>query len=232
MSGLWVLPEELGDYSTSEYAYEAAKSASFLLWGLSGRKFTGTTTATETYEYPRPNIDPSLIFDEPTEAGLTYKYVTQPYVPNTYYRLRGRPVQSIALVTNLADNTTISPDDYDVINHAVLQFHYILNADVEVTYSYGNPPPTMGKMAARQLAIEFAMLWSGDEDCSLPQRVTSVTRQGISYTLLDAQDFIADLRTGVYAVDLFLKTTNPDRAVQRARVFSPDIPRGKRKSTS
>jgi hypothetical protein len=83
-------------------------------------------------------------------------------------------------------------------------------------------------MAARTLAIEFAKLWSGDDDCALPQRVTSISRQGVSYTLLDSQDFIDDLRTGVYAVDLFLKSSNPDKARRRSRVFSPDSPRARR----
>jgi hypothetical protein len=83
-------------------------------------------------------------------------------------------------------------------------------------------------MAARTLAIEFAKLWAGDEDCALPQRVTSISRQGVSYTLLDSQDFIDDVRTGLYAVDLFLKTSNPDKARARARVFTPDVPRARR----
>jgi hypothetical protein len=83
-------------------------------------------------------------------------------------------------------------------------------------------------MAARTLAMEFAKLWAGDDDCMLPQRITSISRQGVSYTLLDSQDFIDDVRTGVYAIDLFLKTVNPDKARAKSRVFSPDVPRARR----
>jgi hypothetical protein len=36
------------------------------------------------------------------------------------------------------------------------------------------------------------------------------------------------MRTGIYAIDLFLKSTNPDKARAKARVFSPDIARGRR----
>jgi hypothetical protein len=50
----------------------------------------------------------------------------------------------------------------------------------------------------------------------------------VSYTLLDSQDFIDELRTGIYAVDLFLKSVNPDKARAKARVFSPDVPRARR----
>jgi hypothetical protein len=83
-------------------------------------------------------------------------------------------------------------------------------------------------MAARTLAMEFCKLWNGDDDCALPQRVTSISRQGVSYTLLDSQDFIEEMRTGLYAVDLFLKTVNPDKARAKSRVFSPDVPRARR----
>jgi hypothetical protein len=85
-------------------------------------------------------------------------------------------------------------------------------------------------MAARKLAIEFARLWSGDEMCELPQRVTSVSRQGVSYTILDNQEFIDELRTGLYEIDLFLKVTNPDNARRKSKVFSVDTPRARRYS--
>ena len=58
--------------------------------------------------------------------------------------------------------------------------------------------------------------------------MTSVVRQGVSYTVLDNQDFIDELKTGIYAVDLFLRVANPDRARARARVFSPDVARARR----
>ncbi len=100
--------------------------------------------------------------------------------------------------------------------------------NVEVTYSYGVDPPTLGKMAARTLAIEFVKLFNNDDDCALPQRITSIARQGVSYTLLDSQDFIQEMRTGLYAVDMFLKSVNPHKAVAKARVFTPDVPRARR----
>jgi hypothetical protein len=100
--------------------------------------------------------------------------------------------------------------------------------NVEITYAYGIPVPTAGKMAARKLAIEFARLWAGDEMCELPQRVTSVSRQGVSYTILDNQEFIDELRTGLYEIDLFLKVVNPDNARRKSKVFSVDQPRARK----
>jgi len=83
-------------------------------------------------------------------------------------------------------------------------------------------------MAARTLALELVKLYEGTDDCALPNRVTSIARQGVTYTVLDNQDFIDELRSGIYAVDLFLRAVNPDRARARARVFSPDVPRARR----
>jgi len=82
---------------------------------------------------------------------------------------------------------------------------------------YGTPVPVAGKMAALTMATEFAKLWSGDDDCALPQRITSVSRQGVSYTILDNQEFIAELRTGLYAVDLFLKQSTRTTLVENQR---------------
>lgn len=58
--------------------------------------------------------------------------------------------------------------------------------------------------------------------------MTSVSRQGVSYTILDNQEFIEELRTGLYVIDLFLKTVNPDNARRKSKVFSPDQPRARR----
>lgn len=235
MSNLWVLPEELGDQADSEYAYEACKTASYLLWALSGRKYSGMTSVTETYRFIRETFDNEWIYRAQTQGFILSEFLLRPGREKTTVPLRGRPVVAIDLVRATTDFAAgieepriISPDDYFVTEHGILNFRTALWDDIEVSYRYGSIPPTAGRMAARALAKQFTLAWEGSEECSLPDRVTSVNRQGISYTILDQQDFIADLRTGVYEVDLFLKTTNPDRALRRARVFSPDTRRARR----
>jgi hypothetical protein len=96
-----------------------------------------------------------------------------------------------------------------------------------VTYTYGTGPPALGRIAAKALADQYILAMSNSDECMLPQRVTQISRQGMSWTLLDPQDFLDKGRTGIYQVDLFLTTVNPDGARLRSRVFSPDIPRGK-----
>lgn len=244
MSNLWITPEELGVYAESEFAYEAAKAASNLLWAMSGRKYSGITTVTERYVCATLSYryGPSVrnnkaelvlgdVYNIPYSDMDSYTAVTTDGLsPQSRIRLRGRPVQKIHTIRN-RNGAVVDQNSYYLVDHSTIQAtagSRWTPCDIEVTYTYGIEPPTMGKMAARTLAIEFCKLWNGDDDCILPQRVTSVSRQGVSYTILDSQDFIAELRTGLYAVDLFLKSVNPDGARAKARVFTPDVPRGRR----
>lgn len=249
MSNLWVTPEELGAYAESDYAYDAAKTASYLLWGMSGRKFSGITTVTERYvssfdPYLRTtgsslNYSPVLIngnVENIASGGLLGNYgYGQDFQgdgtsSSSRLRLRGRKVVKIHTVRDL-NGDIIDPSKYYLAEHSTLigvPGSGWFSSRVEVTYTYGSPPPTAGRAAARVLATELVKMYEGDDTCALPQRVTSISRQGVSYTLLDSQDFIDELRTGIYAIDLFLKTANPDKARARSRVFSPDMPRARR----
>lgn len=247
MSNLWVETDELGVYADSDYAYDAVNTASYMLWAMSGRKFSGTTTVTERYvsmydPYLRTgashlNYSPTLINGQVENLpqggfGIDSHHDYQGDGTSSYsrVRLRGRKVVRVhALRTG--DGDIVDSSTYYLADHSTI--YGTPNAtwtpsNVEVTYTYGSPPPVAGKAAARMLAIELVKLYEGDDTCALPQRVTSVSRQGVTYTVLDSQDFIDDLRTGVYAIDLFLKTVNPDKARARSRVFSPDTPRARR----
>lgn len=247
MTNLWANVEDLGTYSESDFAYDAVKTASYILWALSGRKFSGITTVTERYV---SQFDPYF-----RTAGSGYKYLPTLIEGNVQnlpvgrdlrvygndylgdgtssrsrVRLRGRKVIKIHTVRDVNGNI-VDPNKYFLADHSTLYGNPGANwtpTNVEVTYTYGTPPPTAGRAAAKLLAIELVKLYEGDETCALPQRVTSISRQGVNYTILDDQDFVENMRTGLYAVDMFLKATNPDKARARARVFSPDVPRARR----
>lgn len=247
MSNLWTDVEELGVYADSDYAYEAVKTASYLLWGMSGRKFSGTTTVTERYvsQYdPYLRAGGSRLEYQPTLINGQVENIPQGgFGRNSHrdfqgdgtssysrIRLRGRKVVRVHNLRDMNGNI-IDPTTYYLVDHSTIYGTPNAtwsSANVEVTYTYGTPPPTAGKAAARMLALELVKLYEGDDTCALPQRVTSVARQGVTYTILDNQDFIDELKTGLYAVDLFLKTVNPDKARARSRVFSPDTPRARR----
>ena len=243
-NNLWVQPSELGAYSRSEYAEEACKVASFLLWAMSGRKYTGETVVTERYTCVLRNnrMGPSTktnsavlfggdVYNIPSGDYDEYSELTADGLsPDARIKLRGRPVTKIIAMRNKV-GAVIDPSKYYLVDHSTI--HVAAGTawtpcNTEITYMYGSPVPVAGKMAARTMALEFAKLWAGDDDCALPQRITSISRQGVSYTILDQQEFIDELRTGLYAVDLFLKTVNPDNARRKAKVFTPDVPRARR----
>jgi hypothetical protein len=93
-----------------------------------------------------------------------------------------------------------------------------------VRYTYGQNPPWIGQMAARELACELYKSCTGDSlglECALPSGVTRMQRQGITierdpFTRWGRQEGI--WRTGLPQVDLFLNTYNPS-GVRRRPVF-------------
>jgi hypothetical protein len=101
----------------------------------------------------------------------------------------------------------------------------------QVEFVYGALPPPSGELAARTLACELARSRAGME-CRLPQRVTAITRQGVSMAFLDSQDFITEGLTGIYEVDMFLQSVNPNGLERRAGVLSPDVSRPVRRVQS
>ena len=58
------------------------------------------------------------------------------------------------------------------------------------------------------LAVEYGKAAQGNP-CALPERITSVTRQGVSWTVLDPQDFLDKGYTGMSRVDHWLAAVKP-----------------------
>ena len=77
----------------------------------------------------------------------------------------------------------------------------------EVTYTYGGAPDPEWVMAAARLGWEFAVLWSPDcgVSCRLPQRVQTITRAGVSMTVLDPLTVFGEGKTGLPEVDALLE---------------------------
>lgn len=102
---------------------------------------------------------------------------------------------------------------------------------VAVDYTYGVlDPPLIAQRAISVFSAEIQLAESGSNDCRIPERVTSVTRQGVSWTMLDPQEFLSDGRTGIYEVDLAIRALNPGKAKARARLFSASFPPPMRRS--
>lgn len=91
-----------------------------------------------------------------------------------------------------------------------------------VAITYGNPIPEGLKRAAAVLASEFIKQCAG-EACRLPQRTTTVTRQGLTIDMIDPQQFLESGRTGIYEIDLAIKAWNPHGLTRPGFVWSPEV---------
>lgn len=94
-----------------------------------------------------------------------------------------------------------------------------------VSYVHGRSVPFGGRVAAGVLASELNKAVCNDDTCALPRRVQTITRQGVSVSFIDPMTFLADGLTGLYEVDLWIRSVNPNRLARRARVHRVDDPR-------
>lgn len=90
-----------------------------------------------------------------------------------------------------------------------------------VTVTYGKPIPELVKLAASEFACQLIKKCFG-RPCDLPQRISSINRQGMSATFLDPMEFMKDGMTGIFIVDLAIKTYNPHKLYKKPTVVSPD----------
>lgn len=95
-----------------------------------------------------------------------------------------------------------------------------------ITGLAGVAPSATAVRAAKALAVELVRACTpGEEEaCALPERVTNIVRQGASMTILDPFDFLTDGRSGIYIVDLFISSSNPNGLSRPSRAWSPDLP--------
>jgi hypothetical protein len=232
----WTTVDRLDD-PDSAYAQEAIESASHILWLLSGRKYGGVRSTREVYcqeRYP----DEQPVYRGSGDVRGAAPALRNGQVSNVFcsscggcphvVRLRGVPIISVEEVSVGGNSVPLS----QVLVHDYAEISPLTGCwgtceDLEIAYTYGTAPPASGVHAATELANQYLWAITGDPQCSLPQRITSVSRQGVSWTLLDQQDFLEQGRTGLYVVDLFLKSVNPYNARMRPRVFSPDMPRAR-----
>lgn len=93
----------------------------------------------------------------------------------------------------------------------------------EVTYFKGQPVPNVLLRAAGELACEWARACAG-ADCRLPQRVTSISRQGVSVSMTDLDVLLKAGLTGVATVDQVIRQFNPYALTSKMTISSPDWP--------
>lgn len=217
---------------------EVNSAASRVLWELSGRRFSGTCDKTV-----RPLCDDCSCGYQILSRGhiVAYDYESYSRFCNTCLiacspsrvLLSGDPVREIIEVK--IDGVVLAPTEYRLdqwryltrMNGSVWPSTQRLDLeDTEVgtwsvRYTYGQNPPDLGQMAARELACELYKACAGDVECALPAGISRISRQGIT---IERNPFIAwgrqggIWRTGLPMVDLFLNTYNP-AGIKRRPVF-------------
>lgn len=93
----------------------------------------------------------------------------------------------------------------------------------QVEYLRGIPVPEGGKIAAGALACELAKAWTRDTSCALPQRIQTITRQGVTMAMVDPFTGLEKGHTGIWLIDSWVSSVNLPR--RSGAVYSVDIPR-------
>lgn len=232
---LWASVEDLLEPEHPN-AEEYLRTASHILYRLTGEKYGGITTSVEYHRgYTSDfSINPQLVqgsFYNFVGGGRGSRYDNSPSrVPNRELFLERKPAREIISVYEMG--RLLDPSEYTLRNSSKLRKKngtpWMMDEynEVVVEYSHGTNPPSAGRSAAVRLADQFYLQEIDSEHCVLPQRVSSVSRQGINISVIDTQDFLLEGRTGVYDIDLFIKTYNPDNARTKAKLRVAGRPRG------
>lgn len=86
----------------------------------------------------------------------------------------------------------------------------------------GQEVPPLGRLAVTLLAKEFRKLCAGDKNCVLPDRVTSVTRQGVTVEMVNEAG-----KTNIKIVDDWVQLVNPYGVTEPMTIMSPDYEYGR-----
>ena len=196
---VWVDPSTL---STADpvLAEEAAIAATWALWSLSGERFHGAQCWVDDYrtirgyctiqlrQWPVAEIVEVSTIDM---CGDAVAATGAGAIISGWCALGG---QDLRICCN-GEGSYGSTGCGCSTNGTVVRVHY---------RTANNLPPGSDRAAFR-LAEEYIKAAAG-QACALPERITSITRQGASWTILDPLDFLDEGLSGIGPVDAWLAT--------------------------
>ena len=194
---VWVDPSSLST-PDPELAEEAAIAATWALWTMSGERFHGDQCWVEDYRTIKGYCNIQL---RQWPVGEVLEVSTIDMCDNT--------VGATGVGTVITGWCDLGGGEIRVCNNSSENYGFTgcgsssNETVVRVHYKTTNNLPPGSDRAVYRLAEEYVKCYLG-QACSLPERVTSITRQGASWTLLDPQDFLQDGLTGVGPVDQWL----------------------------
>lgn len=216
---------------------DAEDLAVSVLWALSGRQFgvcsvVARPCPTERQSYWRDIPGTGWWF--PIWDGSNWRNVACGCGPRCdwasptviHLASSGLPIQEVLEVR--IEDTVLDPSEYKLEGDLLyrigtrwprqdLTVPTPLPGSWSVTYTRGNPPPPGTAKLVGLLAQEFLAACTGGK-CRLPRRVQTVSRQGVTYNMIDPIDIYASGKTGIPEVDLWLSSVNPHGNQQPATV--------------
>jgi hypothetical protein len=217
-------------------AAAATEIATEIIWALSGRRF-GLCEVTVRPQPPAP-VNPGLALTAFAHSRIGASNAPPPVLcpgamPPRYITLDG-PVNAVTEVR--IDGAVVPAGDYQLSRNRLYRngtepwpSAQDMNAPPgdpgtwTVTYLKGLAVPKGGLVSAALLACELFKVLTG-KPCQLPSRLTDITREGLSMTVMDPADFLDNGRTGITTIDLWLAAVNPNGLASPPTLWSPDTP--------
>ena len=201
-------------------------SASTWLWALSGRRVGAFTTVEDRY---RGASDCGICAIGAYKDGNGFwRNGIQP-TNCCSLTLESQPVKTIVEVR--LSGVVLDPAAYVLEGNTIVRLGQCWPCDldcqaapIEVDYTWGVPVDVLGLEACAELTCEFIAGMTG-QACRLPSRAVSVSRQGVSIEMQDAQQFADNGLTGLPICDAWIRTLNPGQLQQRSRAISVDYGR-------
>lgn len=245
----WAVPEgalcsDWGTFSVEERAYALA-FGTFVLWAATGRQYglcpvtVRPCKALQEPLYLTYPVLPSWSMWTTADAALADMVAPVGCCAGACACTDGSmalpgPVGAVTAV--VIDGVTLDPAAYRLYGSRLIRQdgdHWPTTQDLQapaggantwsVAYTRGLAVPPIVLQAAAVYACEVARSRASG-NCLLPNRVQSVTRQGVEIQFVDQTDYLDKGRTGVPEVDMIIAQVNPGGLKARPRVFSPDLP--------
>lgn len=230
----------------------ALRLAAFTVYSLTGRQFGTVNLTLRPCDAPLlpplyQTYPVNLINPWGTDEGNSYYPL---YIQNGVWHNAGcrglnccgatcevELPRTVSITSILVDNATVSPSAYRIDNGYLLVRtdgacwpqcqDYDKNPGVGVTNTFvvngvfGRPVPQEALDAASLLACELGKSIAG-QPCRLPQRMQSLSRQGVTVQFPGVNTYLDRGLTGLNEVDQLVIQLNPHRLQQAPRVLSMD----------
>jgi hypothetical protein len=207
-SPMWVTTEDyLAVYPDSSYvdAEAAVQEATWLLWSLTNKQYHGIECRQDEYQ-SRPGLCRIRLAHQPVDEVFVVERIDdctdEVTEVDSWCSLSGGSVRLCCRAGN--------PNGLTVPWSEAPASSWLCSCDngiVRIQYRVSdNLPPGAARVTMR-LANEF---WKSahNQKCALPDRITNVTREGVTWITLDPLDFLDKGLTGIGTVDQWLSSVN------------------------